>query len=82
MARLSPKGWRPRPCTRCGQEERVYRPAWLRAVRERAGVTLREFCRRLGKNPSFISNVETGKVHCPVWLSEEYEKLFEATARA
>lgn len=47
------------PCERATREETA---AELRRMRERAGIGLREMARRIGRSPTFVWQLENGKV--------------------
>ena len=47
----------------------------LRAIRQRAGLSIREVCRRLGKSESYLRHIETGRNDLP--SKEAMKKIFE-----
>lgn len=71
----------PIPCSRCGGSGRAWTtdPATLRARREWAGLSLREFARRIGFTPAYISDVELGRRNATDAIVAQYEDLREAT---
>lgn len=48
-------------CLRCHQARFVYNGAFLRWLRERAGISLREMARRLKLSPAYLSDVERNR---------------------
>lgn len=49
--------------------------AWLRARRKSAGVSLREFARRIGFSAAYVSDIERGQRMCTALIEAQYEKL-------
>ena len=73
----APNMMRTTPCVHCdgfGKVERI-NPAWLRFMRERAGITLRAMAKRMGYSPCFVSDVERGRRAVPDAWRAEYAKL-------
>ena len=68
-------------CERCGGAGRVIDPAWLRARRERAGLSLAGLAARmpliLGRRPSrsYLHMMETGQRRAPLVVVRVYEGL-------
>jgi len=62
-------------CGKCATPRKRTNPAWLRAQRKRAGLTLRELARRLKVSAAFISQIELGLCACPPRFSEAYAAL-------
>lgn len=70
-----PKKFSEAPCARCGAPERVVNPAWLRAVRLVAGISLRDTAKRLGFTPAYLCDVEKGRRHALPHIVKGYEAL-------
>lgn len=49
------------PCRACGHPRRVRNGAYLRALREYGGLSLREMARRLAWSAAYLSDVELGR---------------------
>lgn len=56
-----PPAFLERPCRTCGQPRRVRNGAYLRAIREQKGLSLREVGRRLAWSAAYLSDVERGR---------------------
>ncbi len=54
----TPDRWRTARCNRCGQDRRLVSGAWLRAVRERAGVPRRDVATRMGVSVTYVWDLE------------------------
>jgi hypothetical protein len=67
--------WTKLPCPTCGHGRKVIAGAWLRALREAAGISLRQMAKDLGYSPAFLSDVELGRRHCPQHVLDAYERL-------
>jgi len=63
------------PCPHCGSPQAVVDGAWLRKVRESAGVTLREMGRRLGFSAPYLSDIEHNRRNRLPKICEAYEAL-------
>ena len=61
-------------CEGTGQLK-LYDGAVLRAMREQAKMSLREFAKRLGFSPAYISDIELGKRRAMPAIVEVYKKL-------
>jgi predicted transcriptional regulator len=61
-------------CNGCGQVTSID-PASLRDIREKSGLSVRAFGKKLGVTGSFICYVENGKRGCPAKLKKRYEAL-------
>jgi predicted transcriptional regulator len=62
-------------CTKCGTPRSVLNPKWLRAKRERAGLSLRDVAPKVGFSIVYLSDIERGNRACPVKVREVYETL-------
>lgn len=56
-----PPAFLERPCRTCGHPRRVRNGDYLRALREREGLSLREVARRLALSAPYLSDVERGR---------------------
>ena len=56
-----PPAFLERPCHACGHPRRARNGAYLRALREHGGLSLREMARRLAWSASYLSDVERGR---------------------
>lgn len=66
---------REEPCPRCGSLEQVINGLWLRSKRIKAGITLREFARRLDLSAPYISDIETNRRTVTPAILKAYESL-------
>ncbi len=69
----SPRKFTDTLCHLCGSPRAVVNPAWLRAKRERAGVSLREMAKRLKISPPYLSDVELGRRNVLPYIVKAYE---------
>lgn len=67
-------------CSRCGAPRSVVNGDWLRFVRLRAGLTLRQFAKRAGVSAVYISDIERNKRNCLPKMRQQYE-TFEGFAK-
>ncbi len=74
--KLTPSTTRTFECVYCGGKGTITRtnPAWLRYIRERAGVTLRGMAKRLGVSAAYVCDVEKGRRAIPDSWRAEYVK--------
>jgi len=63
------------PCPRCGSPSRVVNGAWLRFVRKRVGLTLRQFAKRAGVSAPYICDIERNRRNCLPAMREQYEQF-------
>ena len=68
----TPDRWRTARCNRCGQDRRLVSGAWLRAVRERAGVPRREVAERMRVSVTYLSYLETDRRDASMRLAMRY----------
>lgn len=63
-------------CISCNGRGHVVRlnPAWLRFMREKAGISLRAMARHLGVSPAYVCDVEHGLRAVPDAWRAEYAK--------
>lgn len=66
------------PCPHCGSPQSVIDGAWLRKVRTRAGVTLREMGRRVGYSAVYLSDIERNRRNRLPDICAAYESLAKA----
>lgn len=71
----APWMWIARPCPCCGAKQVVVNGAWLQWKRLRAGLTQREFGKRVGVSSPYLSDLESNRRDCPLSLRRAYEKL-------
>lgn len=64
-------------CPHCGGtgDIRAVNPAWLRMVRERANVTLREMARRLDFSAPYLCDVELGRRAVSAKIHDAYRAV-------
>lgn len=62
-------------CPRCGTPQTVLNGAWLRERRKRAGMTLREFAKRVGVSAPYICDIERNRRNCLPAMRDAYENL-------
>ena len=55
--------------------------AWLRAVREDAGISALELGKRIGRCAQFLRNVEHGDRPCSVYVCAAYEAIAQDAQR-
>lgn len=69
-------------CKRCGGRGKVrtVHPASLRERRKAAGLGLREFAKKIGVTPAYLSDVELGRRGVTARMVEAYEGLGEVKA--
>ncbi len=68
--------FRTEQCPRCGAREvKVVNPLWLRATRERAGLSLRELARRAGFTASYLCDIELGRRRVTRSMAALYERI-------
>ncbi len=60
-------------CPTCGSPKSVINGAWLRFVRLRAGLTLREFAKRAGVSAPYICDIERNRRNCLPEMRKNYE---------
>lgn len=70
-----PKKLAPHTCGHCGMTRQTLNGAWLRWVRERAGLSLREVARRAKLTPAFLSDIERGNRHATPRVEAAYAGL-------
>lgn len=63
------------PCPHCGTPQSVINGAWLITVRKKAGLTLREFAKRVEKSPAYICDIEHNRRNCLPEMRDAYECL-------
>lgn len=63
-------------CPHCGHQRRVINGAWLRWVRERAGIDQRTLAKRIGISGPYLSDLERNRRECPEIIRREYQKLW------
>ena len=65
-------------CPTCGGGGKVpkYNPRWLRAVREEAGVSLRQTAKAIGISPMYLSDIERGKRGLPEKVFHYYQRRY------
>jgi transcriptional regulator with XRE-family HTH domain len=68
------------PCGSCGSPRAVVNGAWLRFVRKRAGLSLREFAVRAGVSAAYICDIEHNRRNCLPEMRKNYE-TFEGFAK-
>lgn len=71
----TPDQFRAKPCPKCGTPQKVLNGLWLRTRRERAGIGLREFARRLEISAPYLSDIERNYRACPEVISRAYDGL-------
>lgn len=76
--RAAEKRYRKR-CPTCGTWLDLPSGPEARAIRHRAGMTLREVAARFGVGFSYLSNIETGKMSMSVRVGHAYAALRAAT---
>ena len=64
-----------RPCRTCGTPHAVVNGMWLRAVRQAAGLSLREMAARLGFSTPYVCDVELNRRNCTPQIRKAYEQL-------
>ncbi len=62
------------PCPTCGKGREVVNPAYLRAIREEAGLSLREMGRRIGVTATYLCDVELGRRRCTSVIERAYRQ--------
>ena len=72
---MSEPKFKPQPCRACGAPQSTINGAWLRTVREKAGLTLREFAERAGVSAPYISDIERNRRNCLPNMRKRYEDL-------
>lgn len=65
------------PCAACDGRGWVkhVNPRWLREVRERANLSLREVARQLNYSPAYVSDIELGRRNTNETILAFYESL-------
>ena len=63
------------PCPHCGSAQSVIDGAWLRFVREKHGITLREMGRRVGFSAVYLSDIERNRRNRLPAICAAYEAL-------
>lgn len=63
------------PCPTCGQLTQMRNGLVLKSRRERAGLTQREFGRRVGFTSPYLSDIERNRRRCPDDLWRAYHAL-------
>lgn len=69
-----PDRWRVVPCRRCGGkgEHRLVSGAWLRAARERAGLSKRQVAEGMGVSVTYVWDLEHDVRDAPPKLAMRY----------
>lgn len=49
---------------------------YLRLLRQRKGISLREAARLIGVSPAFLSGIETGRIPLPKTENTKYEEFY------
>jgi DNA-binding XRE family transcriptional regulator len=80
MSRSVPAKFTHQACPRCGTPQSRLNGAWLRRVREAAGLTLREFAQRAGVSAAYICDIEHNRRNCLPEMRKNYE-TFEGFLR-
>lgn len=62
-------------CSKCGTPRTVLNGAWLRERRIKAGYTLRDFAKRVGKSAPYISDIERNRRNCLPAMRDAYENI-------
>ena len=62
-------------CSKCGSLHSVINGAWLRERRKRAGLTLRDFAKRVGVSAPYISDIEKNRRNCLPAMLDAYEHV-------
>lgn len=62
-------------CPKCDRPRPVVNPAWLRMVRQDAGLSVRAMARRLKVTATYISALELGKTNVTKRMEKAYETL-------
>jgi len=75
MKKLLEGKYRDAPCQRCGAPRREINPAYLRAIRQVAGKSLRAIGRELKRSAPYLSDIERGHRRCPLYILDMYEKM-------
>lgn len=75
MSEKEPAKFTDQACQTCGASRAVLNGAWLRFVRQRAGLTLREFATRAGVSAPYISDIERNRRNCLPAMRARYEAL-------
>jgi len=65
------------PCPTCGQPRKVRNGIALREMRQRAGLTQRDFGRPLGISSPYVSDIERNRRECPEDVLAAYLALGE-----
>lgn len=63
------------PCPQCGMPRSVINGQWLRDVRKKAGLTLREMAKRVEVSPAYICDIEHNRRNCLPAMRDAYECL-------
>jgi hypothetical protein len=71
----TPEKFVPHPCPTCGSPQVIVSGAWLRYMRERAGLTLREMARRLEFSAAYLCDIEHNRRHGSPEIRAAYEGL-------
>lgn len=80
MTEKKPAKFHPQPCSMCGTPKTVVNGEWLRFVRKRAGLSLRDFAKRAGVSAAYICDIEHNRRNCLPEMRANYE-TFEDFAR-
>lgn len=75
------KKYLPDVCPICGTPRAVVDGAYLRRLRERAGLTLREMARRAGYTPAYLCDIEHNRRSRLPAIVAAYEQAAEETMR-
>lgn len=70
-----PSKWSEKPCPTCGTARTMPNGEWLRYVRQRANVTLREMARRTGFTAPYLCDIEYNRRNGSPAIRAEYERL-------
>ena len=74
----APRRMIPSICPRCSGPAVIVNPAWLRHIRQAAGVSLREAARRFAFSAAYLSDVELGRRRATDVIVGQYQSAFLA----
>jgi transcriptional regulator with XRE-family HTH domain len=60
-------------CPTCGTPRSVVNGAWLRERRKNAGMSLRDFAKRVGVSAAYICDIEHNRRNCLPAMRDAYE---------
>jgi transcriptional regulator with XRE-family HTH domain len=72
---LKPPRYLSVPCNECGHPKRVINGHWLRELREKAGMTQRQFGELVKLSSPYLSDIERNRRACPEEIQKAYETL-------